>query len=150
MINFPEYIECELVAVSVDSVADRQDVLFKIIDHQEKEHRILARSVKYFSLEAMRLRNVIENVSLYNAIDSQCDRSEVEEKIFFLLQGRGREEKDKGLLFDVISRLSEDIAHGRMVLLEIVALYGADILLLGEEISITKQDDAMSQFCALV
>jgi len=140
MTNFPEYIECDITMVSIESSASRQNVMLRIVDHQGEGHHLLAESVGYFSLETMRLRNIVETVSLYDSVDFHENTSEVEEKIFYLLQGRQPEDKDRGVLFNVVSKLMNDIAHGRKVLLEIVSLYGADLLLLAEKVSIIKPD----------
>lgn len=140
MRNFAQYIECHITTVSIDSLRDRQNVTLTIVDHQGGIHDLIAESVDYFALDAMRLRNIIETISLYDNVNFAAYAAEIRKKIFYLLQGRELDDKDEGVLSGMISKLAEDIACGRKVLLEIVSLYGADLLLLSEKVSVVKHD----------
>lgn len=130
--NLANLYECDIVAVAILTHGPARDVVFTIIDHEGLEHRLIAKSVEHFSLDQMRLQNLIENVSVYD----NRHQDDLEPKILSLLQGRTRLEKDKtdGRLNTAVGHLAGKIANGTAKLMEINTLYGLEALMIADDV----------------
>lgn len=138
MRDFTKYIECELTAVSIGESADGQNVTLTILDHTGTANYFIARGVKYFALEQMLLRNYVEQIHLYDNSNLDENVDEVRKMLFYLLQGRELKEGEQNPVERVSAELMEEIRAGKKIFLEISSLYGANVLMIADQLDIRE------------
>lgn len=132
--NFDAFIECVFDSVSIESLAEGQNVHIRILDHEKNRWILTATAVNAFSLNDMCLQNIIDHISLYDMSNVDSDIEGIQRKIFFLLQGRFPVAEDELILKESIERIFKDIRESRSLLLEIEPVCGAEVLLLAKHV----------------
>ncbi len=132
--DFDAFVECRINTVSVVETEKGTNVLVDIEDHEKKHWLLTASVVSDFVLKEMRLQNIIDRINLLDK--NNIGDKESREKIFYLLRGKLPESEDE-LTWEGVEKIIRDIQESKSILLEIEAVYGASVLLVAKDISLT-------------
>jgi len=133
--NFDAFVECRIDTVSVVETEKGTNVLVSIEDHEKKHWLLTASEVSDFILNEMRLQNIIDRINLLDK--KNIGDKKYHEKIFYLLRGTLPESEDE-LTWEGVEKTIRNIQESKSVLLEIEAVYGASVLLVAKNISLTR------------
>ncbi len=142
MINFNEFVECEIDSVSVVKGSQLNNIEICISDHNNQKWKLIAIDTSEFIMEEVRLQNIIQNIYLYDknnitGLKNNAESESLRKKVFYLLRGR-QPENNQDLTWGGVNNIVEGIKSSKQVFLEIEAVYGASTLLISKSISISK------------
>lgn len=128
----PDFTESHLVGVRVDE--SNQTINIDIILTSGTGYSLRLQEVERFDLSEMSTTNIIESISIWT---NRNQRSEYLETLRCLV-GNETIEKDS-TVFDVpIERVVQKIERGERVMIEISAVYGAQVIALAGSVSICE------------
>lgn len=124
-------IESTIDSIRVDS--DYKEVWIDVTCAWEGKDRkrIVATGVDDFVVNEMRLLNVVDRVSRFDANHIKDDSDEIARRLFFLMQGR--EPSSSDLEWPSLRENLIRIQEGALCLLDVEPVYGAKILILAED-----------------
>ncbi len=102
----------------------------------EKRKQIVARGVDDFVVNDMRLSNIIDRVTRFDAGGGQ--EAETARRLFFMM--RGREPDVSDLEWPVLSEKLGRVRAGTLTLMELEPVYGATVIMLAESIQLEAID----------
>lgn len=134
MNGWESLVEATIDAIHVDSAnkAVRIDVTCAWEGKDRKQ--IVATDVDDFVANEMRLSNIVDRVSRFDADDINDEAAQVAKSLFFLM--RGREPRPFDLEWPALREKLARIRDGGLSLLEIEPVYGATILILAKDFRI--------------
>ena len=141
MPDWNKFVEGHLIGIKVYQ-ADKVAVL-SLQEPAGKGWLLTATEVSEFMVLQMRMQNIIDRISIWNATSNDID---YRSKLYSLIHGKSVEGKDD-LNSPVINKAVETIQRGDAVLIELEPVYGALVLILAKEVSLTESHgEAQGQF----
>ena len=134
MSNWDYLVEATIDAVQVDPAGKKICIELTCAWEGKDQVRIVATGVDDFVVNQMRLSNIVDRVSRYQAGGSNGEHLDVARRLFFLMQGKEPSESD--LEWPVLREKLNCVQKGTLTLLEIEPVYGAMILVLAEDFRI--------------
>jgi hypothetical protein len=130
-INFPDFIESHITGVTLDDSLRLIKIYVRSIDHQQ--FTITISGVDRFVINEMREINIIDSISCWNERSSYRDYSE---SLIFLITGK-QDNSDDHAFSVTVEKAKESICKGEKILLEIFPVYGAQVMALAADVSIS-------------
>ena len=127
-------IESTLDAVHVDPLNKEIRIELTCAWEDKTRKQIVAIGVDDFVLDEMRLSNVVDRVSCFNADDLHEIDSIAAKTLFFLL--RGREPNPSDFEWPTLKEKLACIRDGTLSLLKIEPVYGAMVIVLAKDIKL--------------
>jgi hypothetical protein len=127
--DFSVFIESRLV--NVDFNEDEKSVAIGLILGSKGKAKIVLQGIDIFILSEMRERNIVESILVY---DDHADRTEFDSTLSMLISGYpDKNAYDKSFL-TVIESAALSIESGQQILVEIRAIFGAQVVALVDSI----------------
>lgn len=136
MPDWNKFVEGHLIGIKVyqtDKV-----VVLSLQEPAGKGWMLTATEVSEFMVLQMRMQNIIDRVSFWNTTSNDID---YRSKLYSLIHGKYVEGKDD-LNSPVITKAVETIRRGDAVLIELEPVYGAHVLILAKEASLTESTES--------
>jgi hypothetical protein len=134
MIEFNKFVEGYLTSVLV--YRKERKVCFSLQEVAGTNWILTASGVTELMVLQMRLQNIIDRISIWNA---SSDVSDYGDKLLSLFIGTLSE--DNNMDMPLVKNAAQSIKSGELFLLEIEPVYGAIVLALVKDLSILKQPD---------
>ena len=124
-------VEATIDAVHVDSANKEVRIEVTCAWEGKDRMRIVATGVDDFVVNEMRLSNIVDRVSRFDAHAIKDEGAEVARRLFFLM--RGKEPGPSDLEWPALREKLARIQAGALGLLEVESVYGATVLVLAED-----------------
>ncbi|HYD62334.1 MAG TPA: hypothetical protein VEC35_18370 [Noviherbaspirillum sp.] len=134
MKQWDAFIEATIDAIHFN--AEKRELSFDVTCQLESGHRkrLVIDGVDDFVANEMRLQNIIDRIHQYRGDETEAARC-----LFFLM--RGREPEEDELRWPQLVEKLDHVRTGRRVLLEIEPVYGATLIILGENVRLESIGD---------
>lgn len=132
MLLWDHLTEASITDIAVSPV--RKSVTLSVLGNSGEKWIIEAHDVDDFLTRDFRLSNIIDQINLVETSDEIT--SDVMEIIYFLM--RGSQPKPEDLDWDPLKRKIEHIKSGILRLFEIESVYGARVLILAGNVTLTQ------------
>jgi hypothetical protein len=134
MSSWESLVEAVIDAVHVDLKNKKVRVELTCAWNDKDRLAIVASGVDDFLVNEMRLSNIVDRVSRFDADSIEAEDKTVARRLFLLMQGREPDASD--LESPLLKEKLRCIQNGSLGLLEIEPVYGATILVLAENFKI--------------
>lgn len=136
--DLSELVECEIDSISFLTNTYGRQLKIGIKTHTRGRVVMVAEAVESFLLESMRERNYIDSVKIFDRKNIVMENERATNGIFYLLQHRSIEETDLKIFGSVIAEEIDAILNGFKILVQIDALYGADMIFIAKSLKIEE------------